>query len=108
MNEDIKLQEDNGVEEHLLFNLSNIEKISNTLPGYIIKMMFLNKRFMSMTEILNETMNNLSNLRKADGSFYSGCIKKIILSTLNCTKLFISKSKNDLYINKKDTSQYIY
>lgn len=96
VNKDIKLKENkDDLNLENILTIENIEKISHTLPGYIIKLMFLNNRYMKLSEILNETMNNLTNLRKADGSFYSGCIKKIVLSTLNCTKLFISKYPNN-------------
>lgn len=82
-------------------------KFNQSLPGYIVYIMTINKKPMALEEILIQTTPKLHLLRKGDGSVYDGNLKRSIISALNCTKIF-NKIPNSNEPDSKNSFLYWY
>ena len=74
------------------FSLDNISKYKRSLPGYILYLLILHKRPLSIEYIIEEITPELGYLRKADGSLYSHNLKRSISSSLNCSGIFFKSN----------------
>lgn len=87
------------------FEDSNFSKYKNSLPGFIVYQMIKIKRPLTLNEIVNLTLPNITSLRKTDGSIYSGNIRKAVISTLSCTKIFFKYKNSNKEQNFTETKQ---
>jgi hypothetical protein len=86
------------------FTEETLIKFNQSLPGYIVYIMTINTKPMSLEEILIQTTPKLHLLRKGDGSVYDGNLKRSIISALSCTKIFI-KIKD---CENKESESFLY
>jgi hypothetical protein len=86
---------------------SNLILAENTLPGLIISMMHKENSPVSLNFILTHVYPKFDELRRANGSKYSGDINKVLKSALSSSGIFFKTVDEKFFFKEKEAVEFI-